>query len=67
MLRYDQSLVNALPFFSSQWNALGKFIETNGAAPKEEDKDKETEQVDGITTPTREKRADTMSPGCAQQ
>ncbi|GMH56025.1 hypothetical protein TrST_g5180 [Triparma strigata] len=50
-----------------QWNCLGKFIEVNGAEPKEGDFDK-ADPASSITTPVQErKRTDTMSPGCAQQ
>ncbi|GMH72549.1 hypothetical protein TL16_g05945 [Triparma laevis f. inornata] len=52
-----------------QWNCLGKFIEVNGAKPKEDDYDRNNDDAaNAITTPQQErKRTDTMSPGCSQQ
>ncbi|GMH46202.1 hypothetical protein TrRE_jg8545, partial [Triparma retinervis] len=54
-----------------QWNALGKFIEVNGAKPAESDysESDSADKIEGIeafnTTPRA--RSPTMSPGCNQQ
>ena len=53
-----------------QWNALGKFIEVNGAMPSESDYTTTTSEavkIEAFTEDAPRSRSPTMSPGCNQQ
>ncbi|GMI23680.1 hypothetical protein TrCOL_g12528 [Triparma columacea] len=52
-----------------QWNALGKFIEVNGAMPSESDYTTTSEavKIEAFTEDAPRSRSPTMSPGCNQQ